>query len=174
MSYETLDVRLDGECLWVTLNLGFCASLGKSIVPWRGWALTMGEAGALEPICGGLRSPNGLGVYSDGAMFYTDNQGDWVGTNKLSHLAPGDWHGHPSSFEWYEQAGMPTPTGDADFKQPAVWFPYDRMGRSASDIVLDTTGGAFGPEAGLIQVPTLLLGVWAIHRYSRGRKSPTI
>jgi hypothetical protein len=33
------------------------------------------------------------------------------------------------------------------------------------------TGGTFGPEAGLIQVPALLLGVWLIHRYSQRRKS---
>ncbi|MHC4911059.1 MAG: hypothetical protein ACYTF9_15230, partial [Planctomycetota bacterium] len=144
--------KLDHEGrLWVTLNLGFCASLGKSIVPWRGWALTMGEAGALEPICGGLRSPNGLGVYSDGAMFYTDNQGDWVGTNKLSHLAPGSWHGHPGSNRWYADAGLPEPT-EADFAQPAIWFPYDKMGRSASDLVLDATGGAFGPFEGQLFV----------------------
>lgn len=31
------------------------------------------------------------------------------------------------------------------------------------------TGGAFGPEAGLIQYPFLLLGVWAMARYSRRR-----
>jgi len=32
------------------------------------------------------------------------------------------------------------------------------------------TGGAFGPEAGLIQYPLLLLGVWLIARYSRSRR----
>ncbi|MHC5005137.1 MAG: hypothetical protein ACYTJ0_18680, partial [Planctomycetota bacterium] len=141
--------KFDGEGrMWVTLNIGFCGSLGKSIVPWRGWALIIGEDGAITPVCGGLRSPNGLGAGPDGAMFYTDNQGDWVGTNKLAHLDFGDWHGHPSSNRWYEQAGMPAPEGEADFAQPAVWFPYDRMGRSASDIVVDRTDGAFGPFTG--------------------------
>ena len=24
---------------WITLNVGFCGSLGKSEVPWRGWAV---------------------------------------------------------------------------------------------------------------------------------------
>ncbi len=28
---------------------------------------------------------------------------------------------------------------------PAIWFPYDKMGRSATGFVWDTTGGAFGP-----------------------------
>ena len=137
---------------WVTLNVGFCASLGKSIVPWRGWALTFNERGEVTPVCGGLRSPNGIGRNADGEMFCTDNQGDWVGTNKLMHLSRGDWHGHPSSERWYEQAGMPTPNGEADFKPPAVWFPYDQMGRSASDILLDDTGGRFGPYDGQLFV----------------------
>ena len=51
----------DGEGrLWVTLNVGFCGSLGKSIVPWRGWALIIEDDGSVTPVCGGLRSPNGL------------------------------------------------------------------------------------------------------------------
>jgi glucose/arabinose dehydrogenase len=138
--------KFDGDGrMWVTLNVGFCGSLGKSIVPWRGWALIVEPDGSLTPVCGGLRSPNGIGANDAGDMFFTDNQGDWVGTNKLSHLEFGDWHGHPSSTTWYESAGMKPPDGEKDFKQPAIWFPYDRMGRSASDIELDATGGAFGP-----------------------------
>ena len=145
--------KFDGDGrMWVTLNLGFCGSLGKSIVPWRGWALIINDDGSFTPVCGGLRSPNGLGRNAAGDMFYTDNQGDWVGTNKLSHLESGDWHGHPSGTRWYEQAGMRPPQGEADFKPPAIWFPYDRMGRSASDILLDDTGGEFGPFTGQVFV----------------------
>jgi hypothetical protein len=127
--------------------------LGKSIVPWRGWALIASLDGSITPVCGGLRSPNGLGRNAAGDMFYTDNQGDWVGTNKLAHLSPGDWHGHPAGDRWYEQAGMSPPAAldapaierEKNFKQPAVWFPYDKMGRSASDILLENTGSRFGP-----------------------------
>ena len=138
--------KFDGEGrMWVTLNVGFCGSLGKSIVPWRGWAVIINTDGSLTPVCGGLRSPNGLGRNAQGEMFYTDNQGDWVGTNKLSHLAPGDWHGHPAGDAWYQTAGFPPPNGEQSFKPPAVWFPYDRLGRSASDILWDDTKGKFGP-----------------------------
>jgi hypothetical protein len=145
--------EFDGQGrMWVTLNLGFCGALGKSIVPWRGWALIIDEDGALQPVCGGLRSPNGLGSNAAGDMFYTDNQGDWVGTNKLSHMEFGDWHGHPASSNWYVQAGLEPPSGETDFKRPAIWFPYDRMGRSASDIVLDDTDGRFGPFTGQLFV----------------------
>jgi hypothetical protein len=31
---------------------------------------------------------------------------------------------------------------------PCIWFPYGRMGQSASEPVWDTTGGKFGPFAG--------------------------
>lgn len=145
--------KFDGQGrAWVTLNVGFCGSLGKSTVPWRGWAMIVNEDGSLTPVCGGLRSPNGLGANAEGDMFFTDNQGDWVGTNKLAHLDFGDWHGHPAGDRWYELAGMTPPRGEEDFKQPAVWFPYDRMGRSASDIVLDDTGGKFGPFTGQLFV----------------------
>lgn len=137
--------KFDGDGrMWVTLNLGFCGSLGKSIVPWRGWAMLVNPDGTLTPVCGGLRSPCGLGRNAAGDMFYTDNQGDWVGTCKLSHLDFGDWHGHPGGSRWYDEAGLERPT-EEDFKPPAVWFPYGRMGQSASDVVLDTTGGKFGP-----------------------------
>jgi hypothetical protein len=145
--------KFDGQGrMWVTLNVGFCGSLGKSVVPWRGWAVIINDDGSLTPVCGGLRSPNGLGRNAAGEMFYTDNQGDWVGTNKLSHLAFGDWHGHPAGDRWYETAGLPPPQGEQSFKPPAVWFPYDRLGRSASDILLDDTDGKFGPFGGQLFV----------------------
>ncbi len=138
--------KYDGQGrTWVTLNLGFCGSLGKSTVPWRGWAMIVNDDGSLIPVCGGMRSPCGLGANAAGDMFYTDNQGDWVGTNKLSHLDFGDWHGHPRSNQWYEQTEFDPPRGEVDFKAPAVWFPYGRMGQSASDILLDSTAGKFGP-----------------------------
>ena len=107
--------KFDGRGrMWVALNLGFCGSLGKSSVPWRGWALTISDEGTLLPVCGGLRSPNGLGRNAAGDMFYTDNQGDWVGSGKLGHLEVGDWHGHPAGRQWYERAGLEPPHGDRE------------------------------------------------------------
>ena len=132
---------------WVTLNVGFCGSLGKSIVPYRGWALKITPEGDVEPVCSGLRSPNGIGPF-DGAMFYVDNQGDYVATNRLSHLKPGSWHGHPSSLKWREDGGEPQP----ERMPPAVWFPYRRMGQSAADVALCDEDGAFGPFDGQLFV----------------------
>lgn len=135
----------DGNA-WVTLNVGFCGSLGKSIVPHRGWALKITPAGEVLPVCDGLRSPNGLAAWTDGEMFYVDNQGDYVATNRLSHLKQGSWHGHPASLRWREDLESP---GDRPARQPAsVWFPYRKMGQSAADIALAETGGRFGPFDG--------------------------
>ncbi|MCH8823355.1 MAG: hypothetical protein IH984_07590 [Planctomycetes bacterium] len=138
--------KYDGQGrAWITLNLGFSGPVGSSDAPWRGWAMIVNQDGSLTPVCGGLRSPCGIGRNAAGDMFYTDNQGDWVGTCKLSHLDFGDWHGHPAGNRWYQEAGFDEPNVDTDFKQPAVWFPYGRMGQSISDVVLDDTGGKFGP-----------------------------
>ena len=77
---------------WVTLNVGFCGALGKSVAPYRGWALKISPSGEMTPVCDGLRSPNGIGMFG-GTAFYVDNQGDYVGTNRIQVMAPGAWVG---------------------------------------------------------------------------------
>lgn len=140
---------------WITLNVGFCDALGKSVVPYRGWALRLTPDGTMEPWSDGLRSPNGIGEYSDGAMFYLDNQGDFVGTNRMTELVRGSWAGHPASLRWRSD----WKEGDADPPmQPAtVWFPYKKMGQSTADFLLyppPTSEGAgrFGPYEGQVFV----------------------
>ncbi|MFT7464215.1 MAG: hypothetical protein ACI9EF_002564, partial [Pseudohongiellaceae bacterium] len=155
----------DGK-LWVTLNRPFDNEPFGS-VPWRGWAVTIDEDGAMTPVCAGLRSPAGVASSPWGEVFYTDNQGEWCGANKLSLLSPGSFHGHPwgiDSCELPESAVehpgeipdgtlMPLVAERIDnFALPAVWFPYDVMGRSASGFCWDKTDGAFGPFAGQIFV----------------------
>ena len=41
----------------------------------------------------------------------------------------------------------PTPVYP-DLDPPCIWFPYGRMGKTASEPIWDTTGGKFGPFAG--------------------------
>jgi len=133
----------DGNA-WVTLNVGFCGSLGKSVVPYRGWALKVTPEGELIPVCDGLRSPNGIGFLPDGAPFYVDNQGDYVGTCKMSLLAEDSWHGHPSTLRWRE--GLAGFGSSPQRQRPAVWFPYRKMGQSTADIA--TAPDTFGPFGG--------------------------
>ena len=72
---------------------------GESRTPWRGWTFKIHPEGKLEPWAAGVRSPCGLGVV-DGEFFYTDNQGDWVGTGGVWHLEKGDFVGHPGALKW--------------------------------------------------------------------------
>ncbi len=155
----------DGN-FYVTLNVGFGGG-HQSKSPWRGWCVKISPSGEMKPFAAGLRSPNGINFSPEGDLFYTDNQGEWVATNKLVHLQEGDYEGHPAGLRWVKQSpfantlkesypsGMlydgqkgSTTEGMPEHKQPAIWFPYGRMGQSASEPIWDTTGGKFGPFAG--------------------------
>lgn len=145
--------------LWVGLCLtGSFTSDNK----FRGMALRVAPDGRTVPTTSGLRSPGGLGMNAEGDMFFTENQGPWNGACALKHLKPGAFVGHPASFRWYDEAKTlgPRPKEPqsnsrvmAEAKKlpellpPAVYFPYPKMGQSASGIVCDTTGGKFGPFA---------------------------
>jgi len=83
--------------LWLALNIGMGKGLDDSGA-WRGWAMKVTPAGKLVPVCGGMRSPCGIGANAAGDMFATDQQGDWIGTCSLLHLRPGAFFGHPRSF----------------------------------------------------------------------------
>jgi cytochrome c551/c552 len=76
---------------------------GESRVPWRGWVLAINQDGTMEPWATGMRSPCGLGMI-DGELFYTENQGDWMGSGGVWHLNKGDFTGHPAGLSW---SGMP-------------------------------------------------------------------
>lgn len=160
----------DGS-MYVTLNVGFFNPqwwIGVSAVKWRGWMLKIGPDGKMTPIAAGLRSPAGIGVNAEGDIFYSENQGDWVGSGWITHLEPGDFTANPAGLRWTDEPGVPErlkglkPEAIPDsnkpmlevkrripqIKLPSVWFPYGIMGISTSDIVLDDTKGNFGPFAG--------------------------
>ncbi len=148
----------DGN-FWLTLNRPFGDEpFGK--MDWRGWAMRIGDDGKMVPMAGGLRSPAGLEIAPWGDVFYTDNQGEWCGTNKLCHIEEGDYFGHTWGVESAKLPGSrmeyPGKTPDGltyveakkkipDLKLPAIWFPYNKMGKSAAGMLWDTTGGDFGP-----------------------------
>lgn len=144
---------------WVTLNVGFCDALGKSVVPYRGWSLTFDASGKMTPIGSGLRSPNGIGFFTDGQAFYLDNQGDYVGTNRLAPMYTGGWSGHPSGLRWRTdyKPEMESPGKNPPLVPATVWFPYRKMGQSAADFLLASPRdglkpGAFGPFDGQVFV----------------------
>jgi glucose/arabinose dehydrogenase len=144
----------DGR-LWVTLNRPFGEEPFGS-AKWRGFAVAIDPAtGAATFECAGLRSPAGVATAPWGDVFYTDNQGEWCGASKLSRLVPGSFHGHPWGIEStklpeWKHGPVPMPPDKTlmplvkatvpTFELPAVWFPYDEMGRSPAGFVWDTEG----------------------------------
>ncbi len=138
----------DGN-FWITTNRPFGDEPFGS-VPWRGFALRITPKGEMQPMCAGLRSPCGIAKSPAGDLFYTDNQGEWVGTGKLCELVPGDFYGHPWGIASCKDPLWKFTIPDAPpnevlvpdlpktmptYHPPAVWFPYDKMGRSCSGLV---------------------------------------
>lgn len=156
----------DGDML-ITLNVGW-EGKGVSKSPWRGWMMQINPEGEMAPYAAGMRSPAGFGFNAAGDIFYAENQGDWVGSGRMTHLEKGDFAGHPASLNWADEPGSPLELS-ADqihndygtmyraaqevpsLKLPAVWFPHSIMGISTSDIV-SIPEGAFGPFSGQMLV----------------------
>jgi hypothetical protein len=156
----------DGN-FFVTLNVGFGGG-HQSKGPWRGWCVKITPKGELIPWATGLRSPNGVTMSPDGDLFYCDNQGEWVATNKMHHIRQGEFYGHQAGLRWVTQspfaktidekhksgmlydgqAGKTGVAGMPSHTPPCIWFPYGRMGQSLAEPQWDTTAGKFGPFAG--------------------------
>jgi cytochrome c551/c552 len=120
----------DGS-FFVTLNLGFPSSWWhpKSMVPWRGWALHIYDDGRVEPWATGLRSPCGISMI-DGELFYTDNQGDWVGSGSIMPIRKGAFLGHPSGLVWANLSNSPVKvTQDQIFSKISQRLDVDKEGK---------------------------------------------
>lgn len=143
--------------MWVVLCL---TGSFTSESTFRGWCLRITPEGKAIPTCSGIRSPGGIGMNASGDMFYTDNQGPWNGACALKHLVPGDFMGNPEGNKWYNlatnlgprpltpQSGSRMMTEAKKIPQlrpPAVYFPYPKMGQSASGFFCDLSDGKFGP-----------------------------
>ena len=150
--------------LRITLNVAFGGAT-QSPVPWRGWMVEITPDGQLIPIAAGLRSPCGFTVSSQGDWFFTDNQGEWVGSGRITHVEPGDFAGHPAGLSSSKLAGSTVKLRPEDIpstgepmhevaqripgiKPPAVWLPHTILGISNAGIIEDLSGGKFGPFAG--------------------------
>jgi cytochrome c551/c552 len=151
--------------MWVSLNLAWVGFGEGKFAKWRGWFVKIFPDGKMEPFAGGLRSPAGYSFNDEGDLFYGENQGDWVGSGRVTHLAKGDFAGNPGGLKWAKEPNSPlklsleeiqdngSPMFEAakknpKIKLPAVWFPHAIMGISTSDILQDTTKGKFSPFPG--------------------------
>ncbi len=125
---------------------------------WRGWAFRVTPQGVFEPIASGLRSPAGIGANAAGEVFYTDNQGDWIGTSTLQHLERGAFYGHPASLLDHERFKERDPASvmreelATMRRMPTVHIPHGELANSPGEPVFDQTGGKFGPFQGQVFV----------------------
>ena len=152
--------------LWVTLNLGM-GKLADNSVGWRGWGGIIGEDNRFLPKAMGMRSPSGMGVNAQGDMFFSDQQGTWIPASPIHHLREGVFFGNQESLGTLDhekapfqlssvpKANLPYPDALAsceEFVPPAVWLPYNKMGRSTTDIQVIDADGKFGPFDGQLLI----------------------
>lgn len=82
------------------------------------------RTGAVTPAAMGLRTPNGIGIGPGGAVFVTDNQGDWLPCSKLIKLVEGAYYGSHTrpDHAWADRPVTP----------PIAWLPQGEIGNSPS------------------------------------------
>lgn len=151
---------------WVSLNLGM-GDLTDNTKGWHGWGGIIGKDGRFQPKALGMRSPSGLGANREGDVFFSDQQGTWIPATPIYHLRPGVFYGNQESLPSLELpdapfhltkvpvSNVPYPEALAsspEFVPPAVWLPYNKMGRSGTDIQVIDAGGRFGPYDGQLLV----------------------
>ncbi|HEY5810120.1 MAG TPA: hypothetical protein VIT67_19260 [Povalibacter sp.] len=158
-------VRAPNGDYYLGLNLahdgadGFYTGGGKTMGTWGGfdgWAVRVQPNGKFDLFASGLRSPASLGFSPDGRLWYTDNQGDFVGTSKMYELRKDRFYGHPAALvdlpgmtpsspeiQWEQVAGRK--------EQPAILFPHNRVANSPGNPVW-VTNDTFGPFAGQVLV----------------------
>ena len=129
----------------------------QSHAPWRGWMMIITPEGEMRPFATGMRSPSGVMVNDEGDIFYTENQGDWIGSGFITHVEEGDFTGNPAGLKWADRPESPVRVDSNDIvdseqpmyetaervpamKLPAVWIPHTLMGTSTTGMIQDTAG----------------------------------
>ena len=148
--------------LWITLNLDM-GDHSDNKASWRGWGGVLDKDGKFVPMAAGMRSPCGLGTNLAGDMFCVDQQGTWIPTTPIYHLRKGAFFLNPEGIASENRPESPLklsakipekrPYPEAvkalpEMRPPAVWMPYNKVGRSGTDLVTCDAGGKFGPFDG--------------------------
>ncbi|HEV3257632.1 MAG TPA: hypothetical protein VG013_12170, partial [Gemmataceae bacterium] len=92
------------------------APYANTHLPGSGGALQLRPGRKPKEIAFGFRNPLGWCAGPEGEVFFTDNQGEWVATNKLCHLVEGRFYGFPNPAQKQHTS---RPRG-----RTAVWIPY--------------------------------------------------
>lgn len=127
--------------------------------PNRGTLMKIDIAtGAIEYVCGGFRTPNGIAVLDDGTVLVGENQGAWMPASKINHARPGCFFGHYNETRArttrYPEGGHESLFADREPTPPVVWLPQNEICNSPTAI-LPIRDGKF---AGQVYIGELKLG----------------
>jgi hypothetical protein len=151
---------------WMTLNVDM-GDHSNNALGWRGWAVTKGPGGTIRPMMAGFRSPCGLGANREGEMFCVDQQGNWVPATPVFHLQRGAFALNPEGLGSQNLPESPLKIAAAlpnkvpypaalaavkEMRPPALWLPYNKIGRSGTDLAVVSANGRFGPFDGQMLV----------------------
>jgi cytochrome c len=77
-------------------------------------------------LAAGLRTPNGIGLGPEAAIYVADNQGDWLPASKIVRIEEGAFFGNRSVDPEGTRALTDTP--------PVLWLPQFEIGNSPSQV----------------------------------------
>ncbi|MFF5477641.1 family 16 glycoside hydrolase [Streptomyces sp. NPDC012935] len=110
--------------LSVAINYGGATTTPQP-APGRGTTYKISrKTGKIQPIAGGLRTPNGIGWGPGGDIFTTDNQGGWLPASKLVHIKQDRFFNH-----YTDPSG---PFDDRSVTEPVLWLPQNEIANSPS------------------------------------------
>jgi len=116
-----------------------------------GWSIRIEPNGKFETWANGLRSPAGLGTAPDGRLWYSDNQGEYMGTSKIFVLEKDKFYGHPSGL--VDLPGMTPDSPEITWEKvhnkrtnAIILLPHNRVANSPGNPAW-ITHKKFGPFA---------------------------
>ncbi len=160
-------VMMPDNSMMITTNVAFGDNdwwFGESRVPWRGWTLQVSPDGTMAPFATGMRSTAGL-KQIDGVFFYSENQGDWIGSGFIAHAEKGDFLGHPAGLKWADLPASPVKTREEDIYSQVDPRKSPSEGPFIMPKNLDERGSAFfeikapGVKVPAVWLPHGILGI---------------
>lgn len=119
----------------ITTNPQPAANKGTTVRVDRG-------TGELTYVAGGLRTPHGIVQCPTGPLageiFVTDNQGDWLPSNKIVNVEQGRFFNHYTNSD--ADPAFDGPFDGVPVTPPAVWIPQNKAGNSPSGMVCAQNG----------------------------------
>ena len=101
-------------------------------LPTQGKLLRADRDGNVDIYASGFRTPNGITVGPEGAIYVNDNEGDWLPSSKLIRIREDGFYG--------SRAVPGEGILEREEEPPVVWLPQDEVGNSPTQPLLLTEG----------------------------------